>query len=282
MKYVSYLVIGDKNALIDTGISGLGTYIINRASDYVEKIDYLLLTHSHYDHCGSSHFIKEKMPEIEICASEHAAEILQKPSAIEMIKNLCRKEREKANSSPYSIAEEVPFNEAEPNFDGLEVDRVLKEGDGIDLGGLKLKTLHTPGHTRGNMSFYSEGLRTIFCGGVVEAPLTPSFLYDFDEHINSLEKLVELEDRIDAERISFGHYGSMKIGSKENYFQQLINHAEKYRGLISMFLERNDYDIDQTVEDIIELYWKNFLSPRVKEAEEYNTRAQVEEVANQG
>lgn len=280
MHYVSYLVMGEKNALIDTGISGLGTYIIEQAEEHVETIDYLLLTHSHYDHCGSSHFIKEKMPGAKTCASEHTSEILQKSSAIEMIRNLCRRERKTANSSPFSIAEKAPFTESEPNFDGLEVDEILEEGDRVDLGSLDLKVLHTPGHTRGNLSYYSEELGVIFAGGAAEAPSAPSFLYDFDEHIKSLEKMVELEERIDAKRISFGHFGSVEVGREENYFPKLIEHAEKYRDLISMFLERNDYNIDQTVGDIMELYWKNFLSPRTEEAVEYNTRAQVEDVAS--
>lgn len=277
--YICYLVLGEKNALIDTGISGLGTYIIEEAKKHVETIDYLLLTHSHYDHCGSSHFIKEEIPEIRTCASKYASEILQKPSAIDMIASLGRKERDTANSSPFSISEEIPFEESEPDFDGLEVERVLDEGDGIDLGDFEINAIHAPGHTRGNLSYYSEELQAIFGGGAAEAPSAPSFLYDFDEHIESLEKLSRLENRIDARRISFGHFGSVRVEEGENYFQKMIRHNEKYKEFISMFLEKNNHDIDKTIEDIKAIYWTNFLSPRIEEAVDYNTRAQVENVA---
>src|SRR5712692_1513579 len=35
-------------------------------------------------------------------------------------------------------------------------------GDDIDVDGVKLKVIHTPGHTPGSLSFYTEGM--LFCG----------------------------------------------------------------------------------------------------------------------
>ena len=41
-------------------------------------------------------------------------------------------------------------------------DAFLAEGDEIDVAGVKLKVIHTPGHTPGSLSFYTEGM--LFCG----------------------------------------------------------------------------------------------------------------------
>ncbi len=41
----------------------------------------------------------------------------------------------------------------------------VEDGDEIEVGTLKLKAMHTPGHTRGSMSFYLPG--ALFCGDLI-------------------------------------------------------------------------------------------------------------------
>jgi hydroxyacylglutathione hydrolase len=41
-------------------------------------------------------------------------------------------------------------------------DAFLQDGDDIEVDGVKLKVIHTPGHTPGSLSFYTEGM--LFCG----------------------------------------------------------------------------------------------------------------------
>jgi glyoxylase-like metal-dependent hydrolase (beta-lactamase superfamily II) len=43
-------------------------------------------------------------------------------------------------------------------------DRALADGDVFEVGGLRLVTLHTPGHAPGACSFYSEDLGAVFTG----------------------------------------------------------------------------------------------------------------------
>ncbi|MEE8385773.1 MAG: MBL fold metallo-hydrolase [Dehalococcoidia bacterium] len=43
-----------------------------------------------------------------------------------------------------------------------EPDALLDEGDEVEVAGVKLKVIHTPGHTPGSVSFYTDGL--LFCG----------------------------------------------------------------------------------------------------------------------
>ena len=57
-------------------------------------------------------------------------------------------------------------------------DAFLSDGDDIDIDGLKLRVLHTPGHTRGSVCFYANGVLfagdTLFQGSVgrTDLPLT--------------------------------------------------------------------------------------------------------------
>lgn len=43
-----------------------------------------------------------------------------------------------------------------------EPDALLADGDEVEVAGVKLKVIHTPGHTPGSLSFYSNGM--LFCG----------------------------------------------------------------------------------------------------------------------
>ena len=56
---------------------------------------------------------------------------------------------------------------AESLGDSVRVDRFIEEGDVIELAGdpaLHLRAMHTPGHTRGHLSFYEERTETLIVG----------------------------------------------------------------------------------------------------------------------
>jgi hydroxyacylglutathione hydrolase len=50
------------------------------------------------------------------------------------------------------------------NFRPRKPDRLLKDGDLIDGGGLTIQALHTPGHTPGHLSFLFSEPRILFLG----------------------------------------------------------------------------------------------------------------------
>lgn len=75
-------------------------------------------------------------------------------------------------------------------------DAYLNEGDEIDVAGLKLKVIHTPGHTPGSLSFYTDGLLfsgdTLFRGSIgrTDLPGGDHLL----EMASIVDKLLELPD----------------------------------------------------------------------------------------
>ena len=93
------------------------------------KITLIVLTHRHPDHVGAAAQVK-------------AATGAQVAAHAEMAKYLPQ--------SP-SYMYEPPF-EAAPY-----PDRILKEGDKIDIGDLNFTVLHTPGHTPCGISIVGEG-----------------------------------------------------------------------------------------------------------------------------
>lgn len=93
------------------------------------KIKLIILTHRHPDHVGAAAPVKQATG-AEVAAHAECAKYLPQSS---------------------SYLYEPPF-EAAPY-----PDRILKEGDSIDIGGLHFTVLHTPGHTPCGISIYGEG-----------------------------------------------------------------------------------------------------------------------------
>ena len=66
-------------------------------------------------------------------------------------------------------------------------DALLADLDDIDVGGLKLKVLHTPGHTPGSICFYANGVvfagDTLFNGSIGRTDLPGG---DYDQEMASI------------------------------------------------------------------------------------------------
>jgi glyoxylase-like metal-dependent hydrolase (beta-lactamase superfamily II) len=75
-------------------------------------------------------------------------------------------------------------------------DALLADLDEIDVAGLKLQVLHTPGHTPGSVCFYAEGVvfagDTLFAGSIGRTDLPGG---DYDQEMGSIvERLLALPD----------------------------------------------------------------------------------------
>lgn len=94
-----------------------------------------------------------------------------------------------------------------------EASRILEDGDTIELGKLKFKVLHTPGHTKGSISLALDNMiftgDTLFHCGVGRADLPGG---DEDELLDSIRNklLVFRDDTV----IYPGHGGSSTIGEE--------------------------------------------------------------------
>jgi glyoxylase-like metal-dependent hydrolase (beta-lactamase superfamily II) len=75
-------------------------------------------------------------------------------------------------------------------------DAFLADGDSIDVDGLQLRVIHTPGHTQGSVCFYANGVvfagDTLFAGSIGRTDLPGG---DYDQEMASIvERLLELPD----------------------------------------------------------------------------------------
>ena len=92
-----------------------------------------------------------------------------------------------------------------------EPDFFPQEGDEIEVDGLKLKVLHTPGHTAGSLSYYAEGMLfsgdTLFQGSIGRTDLPGG---NYQQEMNSIvDKLLALPDDT---VVLPGHMAETRIG----------------------------------------------------------------------
>jgi hydroxyacylglutathione hydrolase len=104
----------------------------------------VVLTHGHIDHIAGVSILRNRFPEIKLYIHKLDANMLSEP-----VNNL-------------STMTGVGFT-TEPE------DVSLHDGDEIDLVGVKLLVLHTPGHTPGGISLYSKEAGIVFVGDTLFA-----------------------------------------------------------------------------------------------------------------
>jgi len=161
-----YLAFCEKSrecAVIDPGADP--EKIIRIIDDKDLKPVVLLNTHGHIDHIGGNKAIKEKFGVplyIHKDYEKMLKSVLQSGLALLL--------GSKASPAP---------------------DKLLNEGDIIDIGESKLEVIHTPGHSPGSVSFLTDMVLfsgdTLFCGGVGRTDLPGG---SWDKLVNSIRKKI--------------------------------------------------------------------------------------------
>ncbi len=128
--------------IIDPG--GSPELILSVLYGLTARVRYIINTHGHMDHITANRQIKRRTG-ADICIHRADSEML-----IDSRKNFSDLMVTPVTSPP--------------------ADRLLNDGDIINVGELKLKVIHTPGHSPGGISLVSDGLvftgDTLFAGSV--------------------------------------------------------------------------------------------------------------------
>ncbi len=144
----SYLLVEGKAALLIDPVVAL-----EELADY--KISYCLATHGHADHIALAKRVTDHF-QIPLYLHENEAIFMQDNSY---------------NLSRYILGR---------NLEQVENLRFLKDGEEIDFQGHLIKTIHTPGHTRGSVMYlidnkYLFSGDTLFKEGIGRTDLKGSY-----------------------------------------------------------------------------------------------------------
>ena len=147
----TYLIRGERSAVIDPGPAPLVPGVIEALeATGVTHLDYILLTHIHLDHAAGCWKLLEAYPEAIIhCHPRGAAHVIDPTRLL-------------------AAAEEI-YGDALKEFGevrGVPAERVAESTDGetLDLGGISLETIWTPGHSSHSQSYFEPGSGVVFVG----------------------------------------------------------------------------------------------------------------------
>jgi glyoxylase-like metal-dependent hydrolase (beta-lactamase superfamily II) len=275
--YPAYVLKGnEKNLMIDAGLNLLGPlylHSINLILGDQNNLDYLCLTHSHYDHLGAMPYLKRKIPGLKVGGSPRISELLKKDTVLIRMGYLSDLQR--------SAYRDIVGDE-DVSFGSVEMDMPLKEGDEIDLGGLTCRVFEVPGHTRDSLAYYVPEYRALFPGEAAGVPegidcdsIQTQFLYSFDHYVASLEKMISLEPEI----IGVGHGFVLTEKDAMSFLEKSLKSTYEYRKLIEYYIDRVRGNLDRAIELMVEKeYDKKGTIKQERNAYVVNLTAQVKEV----
>ncbi len=182
-----------KAILIDPGAGA--KRILSWLEECCKDISLIVLTHGHFDHIGAVEELRNEL-KVEVAIHLDDAEMLTNP-----LKNLSRYSGRDLSISP--------------------AEAILQDNQELSVGEMKVKILHTPGHSLGSISLLTkDGLLsgdTLFDGSVGRTDFPGG---DTKKLLKSIQdKLLVLNDEI---RVFPGHGSTTTIG-RERRFNPYIN-----------------------------------------------------------
>ena len=168
------VIVGSKPVLVDSGYGSdltrteglLGEQGLDPAS-----LSLVVNTHYHSDHVGGNAGLQGSYG-VPVAAHRWEAEVVNR-------------------RDPEACSAEWLDQPVEP----YRVDLSLSEGDEIDAGDVRLRVLHTPGHTVGHISLWEPKERVLILGDAAHAD-DVAWINPYREGTGAIERAVESVERL--------------------------------------------------------------------------------------
>ena len=236
---------GKTAVLYDTGFGFTGYNVADNIKKVLgdRPLDYIFLTHSHYDHALGSAYILRRYPTAKVVAGSYAAGIFKRDGAKRVMKELDKKFAEKCGVFDYEFL-----------GDELKVDIAVEDGDVVKAGDMEFRVLSLPGHTRCSVGYYceKEGL-FLACEtlGVYDgSKIVPSFLVGYKMSIESIERV----EKLDISSVVMPHYGLLDGEETKFFLRNMKAFSEQMADFILGGI-KSGYSDEKLIELFKEKYW---------------------------
>lgn len=248
----AFLIDDGKTAILcDSGFAFTGTALCDKINSqiYPRKLDYIFLTHSHYDHALGAAYAKNFWPDATIVASDYAARIFAKDSAKALMRKLDREFANQCKAPDYPDC-----------IDSLCVDISVSDGDKISAGDMTFEVVALPGHTKCSVGFYLESESFLIAcetlGVYAERGLVlPSCLVGCQMTLDSIAKAKKYPVR----SILVPHYGVLTGADAKAYLDDGERITKQTIADIRDLIQNGTPD-----DEIIEIFKKKFYTDYVK------------------
>lgn len=196
----AFLIDDGKTAIMyDSGFGFTGYAVADKIKALLGErgLDYIFLTHSHYDHALGSVYALKYWPDAKVVAGEYAAKIFAKDTAKALMRDLDGK-----------FAKACGVDSYEDLIDNLKVDIAVSDGDIIKAGDMEFVAVNLPGHTKCSVGYYCAENKLLLGSETVgvyngEDDVLPSYLVGYNMALESIQKV----EKLDVEQILVPHYG---------------------------------------------------------------------------
>lgn len=176
---------GKTSVLCDTGFGFTGYAVAGNIKKHLgeRNLDYIFLTHSHYDHALGSAYVLRHFPDAKVVAGKYAADIFKRDGARRVMKELDAQFAKTCGVADYEFL-----------GDELKVDIIVDDGDIVHAGDMTFEVINLPGHTRCCIGFYFEEEGLLLSAetlGVYDGDKTimPICLVSFSDAMSSIQKI---------------------------------------------------------------------------------------------
>ncbi|HUY00098.1 MAG TPA: MBL fold metallo-hydrolase [Candidatus Deferrimicrobium sp.] len=220
-------------ALIDTSTKRETKTILNALDQFgIETLDFILVTHSHIDHCGAIYSFAEQFPKATICL----------PSAAKFLNQEYFKKCEKLG-----IAN--PFQS-------------LKEGAIINLDDdYVLEVIETPGHISDHLSFLERKNHILFVGDACgshhlgEKFSRPTAYAPYFDHSAYIKTLLRFQT-LNPAGLAIASYGFASKTDAHNCIQTAIHDYYAWKQTVIDALQ-NNYDESHVAEVLLQNFGRS-------------------------
>jgi glyoxylase-like metal-dependent hydrolase (beta-lactamase superfamily II) len=179
------------------------------------KLSHIIVTHHHIDHCGGAHALRQATG-AAVCLHPTEAHLLADwRSDLPVDADI--------PSEPQTLADRLrAWRRATAQ---TTADCLLQGGDTLQVGGVTIEVIDTPGHTLGSISLYLQEERVLFTGdtvlGLGTVVILPPPHGDMALYMQSLERL----QIYDATLLCPGHGPPVRDVARK--LQELIDHRRE-------------------------------------------------------